>query len=245
MTNSYSLSPTKRPNLILIHGSNNNAAAFKPLYDELKNLGWNAHFVTLPCHGENRREAVDFKTAFQVFDKKMEALISEPYVVVAFSHGGLYLQLWLEKHKGNLPLKQVLLAPSLYIHRQKTVEKLLKMLPKFFFVKSLAPAPFRRYQTMTVWEYRILLDGMGIYQRHNKGFKIPTLLMIDPKDELVDAKLLESKVKEGNTSLLEFQFWNRDYLTKGFARHHIFFHPNYFSKEDWQSFLNRIQDFLK
>jgi alpha-beta hydrolase superfamily lysophospholipase len=242
MTDSYNLFPKKSHKLIIIHGLNNNPSAFFPLKDEFSRLGWEVSFLTLPCHGSDRKEARDFKSAFKCFDQSMKELTSTPYSVIAFSHGALYLQLWLEKNPKERPNAQVLLAPALFIHRLEQIERTMSLLPSFFLIKSFAPKAFRRYQTLSVREYRILLEGIRTFQKHRAGLNVASLIMIDPKDELVDAQALQDC-----TALKEkvvFEKWPREYLKKGIGRHHILFHPDYFEKTEWQKFTDRIQKFL-
>lgn len=242
MTDSYNLFQKKPHKLIVIHGLNNNNSAFLPLRDEFLKLGWEVTFLTLPCHGSDRKEAKDFKSAFTCFDQSMKELIDSPYSVIAFSHGALYLQLWLEKNPKKRPVAQVLLAPALYINRHDKIEMAMSMLPSFFLIKSFAPKAFRRYQTLSVREYRILLEGIRTFQKHRAGLSVPSLVLIDPKDELVNAQALKK-----NTALKEkvvFESWPREYLKKGIGRHHILFHPDYFEETEWQKFTGRIQKFL-
>lgn len=243
MTNSYSLSQEENRNIILIHGANNNLEAFFPLKNEFEQMGYKVTLVTLPGHGKIRKEAPEFKSAFALFNQTMLELTKVPYSVVAFSQGALYFQLWLQKHQENLPLKQVLLAPALYIHRQNFLYKLIQKLPSGLFIKSLAPKKFRRYQTFRIWEYRILLESMNTFHRHKKALKVPSLILIDPKDEMVDAKKLETEL--GQDPLATFKLWPRDYIRRGLTYHHILFHPDHFQKDDWQAFIKEIQVFLR
>lgn len=235
MTNSYSLS--LRPKIIFFHGLNNNQECFGPLITHFKNLGFETELVVLPGHGRDRREARNLKSALTAFEQSMKRLKDSPYYAIAFSHGALYLQLWLEKNHPHRPLKQVLLAPALYIHRQKIIEKLLRVIPSFIVIKSLAPKKFRRYEILTAGEYNTLVQGILTYQKVKKSFKIPTMVMIDPKDELVHAHKLKQELKD-------VDFIERDYLKMGMGGHHILFHPDYFEKAQWDEFTRKIETFL-
>jgi esterase/lipase len=241
MTNSYNLSP--HPKVVFFHGLNNNPQSFGPIIKHFRDAGFETEFITLPGHGDDRHEARDIKAALRTFDQAMKKLKGAPYVAIAFSHGALYLQIWLEKNLEYRPMKQVLLAPALFIHRQKIIEKLLKFLPTFFVIKSLSPKAFRRYQILSAWEYNILVQGMLIYQKIKKPFKIPTMVLIDPKDELVDAAKLKAELEKMNPDF-RLQLFERNYLKKGLGQHHILFHPEYFNEEDWFQFTSQIKDFF-
>lgn len=241
MTNSYNLS--LRPRIVFIHGMNNHDKCFNRMDSFFRNNGFETDLIILPCHGENRKEARDFKDALSLFDQKMKALGETPYVAIAFSHGALYLQLWLEKNPKHKPLKQVLLAPALYIRKQNVIEKALKLLPDWFIIKSFSPKEFRRYELLSVWEYKILIHGAQTFQKFKGPFKVPSLVYIDPKDELVDAKKLKDEIEKKNDNF-KVQYFERPYLKRPIGCHHILFHPNYFQKNDWSMFMSSIEDYL-
>lgn len=235
MTNSYSLS--LRPKIVFFHGLNNNQDCFGPLIAHFQNLGFETEMVVLPGHGNDRKEARNLKSALTAFEQSMKRLKERPYHAIAFSQGALYLQLWLEKNQQHKPLNQVLLSPALYLRRQKIIEKLLKIIPSFFVIKSLSPRRFRRYEILTAGEYNTLVQGILTYQKIKKDYKIPTLVMIDPKDELVDAQRMKRELKN-------VEFIERNYLKMGMGQHHILFHPEYFQDHEWIKFTRKIETFL-
>lgn len=237
MTNLFNSS--KRPKLLFIHGLNNNRECWDLIIKHFENLGFETERIILPGHGDDREEARDLKTALRVFDQSMKKMQDTPYFAIAFSHGALYLQLWLEKNLPHRPLKQVLIAPALYIHKQSFIKRAIKLLPSFLIIKSISPKTFRRYHALKVWEYRILVDGLMMFQKLKHDWKVPTKVFIDPKDELVNAKLLREKFGES------VEFYEREYLQKGHGAHHILFHPDYFHEADWKNFTRKIEGFLK
>lgn len=235
MTNSYNLS--LRPKIVFFHGLNNNPECFFPLMESFQKMGYETDMIILPGHGKDRSEAKDIKTAETAFSESMNRL-KGPYYAVAFSQGALYLQLWLKKYPGQGPLKQILLAPALYLRKQLLIEKALKILPSFIVIKSLAPRKFRRYEILTAGEYNTLVQGILAFQKLPKTFPIPTLVMIDPKDELVHAQ----KLKQHHP---EVEYIERPGLKKGMGGHHILFYPEYFLEQDWKGFTRKMLLFLE
>ncbi len=235
MTNSYNLS--LRPKIVFFHGLNNNPECFYPLMKCFQANGYETDMIILPGHGKDRREARDLKTAERAFGESMKRL-KGPYYAICFSQGALYLQLWLQKNPGQGPLRQILLSPALYLRKQLLIEKALKILPSFIVIKSLAPRKFRRYEILTVGEYNTLVHGILAFQKLPKPFPIPTLVMIDPKDELVHAQNL--KRHHENVEFIE-----RPDLKKGMGGHHILFHPEYFTEEHWKEFTRKMLHFLE
>jgi hypothetical protein len=205
---------------------------------DFQNLGYETEMVVLPCHGENRWEASDSKEAQKIFDERMSKFKNELWIGIAFSQGALYLQHWLMKNPEGKPIKQILLAPALYLHRQKLLSRIMTVLPSFFIMKSFAPKAFRRYQVLSAREYNILIKGILDFQKEPPAFYVPTIILIDPKDELVDAHNLKK-------SLRHVEFFPRPYLKKGPGAHHILFHPDYFSQDDWAKFIQMIKNFIE
>jgi hypothetical protein len=194
-------------------------------------------FVVLPGHGADRGEAPTLDRALAVFAARMERYRGVPFRAVAFSHGALYLQLWLACAPGFGPERQVLLAPALFVRRQHLLEALLAVLPGAFRIKSLSPRRFRRFELLSAREYDVLVRGLLRYQRAGPPpFPAPTLALIDPRDELVDAALLRARFPE--TVLVP-----RPEL-RGLGAHHILFHPDYFPGDGWAAFTRRLDDFL-
>lgn len=232
--------------IILIHGLNNNLECFFPLRDQFKNLGYSVDLLCLPGHGDNNRdEARNFESALECFEQNILELIEDPYVVIAFSQGALYLQLWLEKNHLPLPLAQVLLAPALYIRHFGKLDMIMSGLPAFAFILSQMPRKLRRYYYLHVWEYRTLFNKAKKFQELKAPMRVPTLVLIDPKDEVVDAQKLKSEL-DGRNSGAEVIYYRRDYL-KGRrpGKYHILFHPDYFTKDDWTAFTTNINEFIK
>lgn len=233
-----------RDKILIIHGLNNNMEAFVPLKCKLEAIGYETSLLCLPGHGYNREETRDFENAMEIFNQKMGEYTT-PYYVIAFSQGALYLQLWLKKNPSRLPKAQLLLAPALFIRHFSKLNCLLAGLPSFAFIMSQMPKKLRRYNYLYIWEYRTLFNKAKRFQKDISHFKIPTLILVDPKDELVDSQKLKSKLNQIHSGA-EVVFLRRDYLKgKRPGKYHILFHPNYFSPEDWEYFVNKIDLFFK
>jgi esterase/lipase len=243
MTNSYNSS--SRPRVLLIHGLNNNHSGFAPLKLEIEKLGFECLMITLPGHGTDRNEARSLSVAFKSFQRELKDLIHENTYVVAFSQGGLYLQLWLESESKILPKAQVLLAPALFINYQNRLEKLVSFLPSFGFILSQTPKKLRLYQRLFVWEYRTLFEAIKKFQSQDLAFRIPTMVLVDPQDELIDAKKLETELKKRNSENFEFHYVNRlEIPAPGLGKHHVLFHPDYFNNQEWKQLILRIKSFF-
>jgi esterase/lipase len=228
------------PNIILIHGLNNRPEAFWPIRDAFIDLGFKVHLLCLPGHGEDRTETENWKRASGVFKESLLEVTKDPYAVIAFSQGALYFQDWLASHEVKLPVAQILLSPALFIRNSLMVGMITKFLPAKFKIPSTMPQPLRRYNFLYVSEYRNLLEGMKKFHSSNLKFPIPTMVIVDSKDELVDARKLKEKFGSQVTIM------ERPYLEgRRPGKYHIIFHPDYHDAQGWKQFIQNISEFIR
>lgn len=229
------------PKLIILHGLNNNSSTWDEFEGVMKARGFeNIVRVTLPGHGSIRDEGQNFEEALKNFDKNIFPHVQDPYVVVAYSLGALFFENWLIGRTENLPLRQVLLAPALYLRKEKWIRKIISSLHPKLPIPSIAPPDIKLYKSLFVWEYRNLLGGMSRFQEKATSIKVPSFVMLDPKDELIDAEKLKREWKAGEVYFLE-----RPKQKFGPSNHHILFHSKYFTAEEWKTFIEKIEKFLK
>jgi hypothetical protein len=75
--------------------------------------------------------------------------------------------------------------------------------------------------------------------------KIPTLILIDPKDEVVDAKRIKQELDNRKTGA-KIEYFERKYLRgRRPGKYHILFNPEYFKPSDWNLLIARMDEFLK
>lgn len=227
------------PNIVLIHGLNNRPEAFWPFRDSLVELGYRVHLACLPGHGEDRTETENWDRASGVFKKSLEDITKDPYVVIAFSQGALYFQDWLASNNVKLPQAQILLSPALFIRNSHLVGMLTKILPPKFKIPSTMPKTLRRYDFLYVGEYRNLLEGIKKFSLGELKFPIATMVVVDYKDELVDARKLKLKFGDVVTIL------ERPYLLgRRPGKYHIIFHPDFFEKQHWDEFIFSLHQWI-
>lgn len=225
--------------ILIIHGFNNTPEVFRPLKNALEEKGHECQLITLPGHGE-RDLTLNLKTASELFHEEINPYVNEKYAVIAFSYGAQYFQKWLRDNRGPKPVAQVLLAPAVVIRRFPILNAIARCLPGQLCLPSQTPKLLRRYSSLYVSEYKILLEGAMEYKSNERVKDIPTLVMVDPKDELIDTKLLEVEFGE------ELKFISRPYLrNRKPGKYHVLFHPDYFEKNDWEKFIESIHNFLK
>lgn len=230
--------------LIILHGLNNNSSTWDEFESVMKERGFRTVRVTLPGHGDKRDEGQNFEEALKNFDRTLTPHVQEPYFVVAYSLGALFFSNWLIGRKENLPLRMVFLAPALYLRKEKWIRKIIGSLHPKLPIPSIAPRDIMLYKTLFVWEYRNLLSGIERFQNSKEPVQVPSLVMLDPKDELIDAERLKSEWQK-KTPGSEVIFLERPQQKWGPSNHHILFHSKYFTGQEWEFYLQTIEQFLK
>jgi hypothetical protein len=213
MTNSYSLS--LRPKIVIIHGMNNNCEIFEPIADEFRQRGFDTQFIVLPGHLDKKLQ-LSGDEALKLFVDVFNAKIQSPYTVIAYSQGALYFELTLNSGLIPKPLKAIYLAPAFFVRNERFIKFLLRH--------------------MLIHEYATLMDKIRKLAEHKIDSSVPRLILVDPKDELVDPRKI--KARYPNETIL---FPRRLKLR---FRHHVIFNPKYLSKAEWEGMMKTIFEFL-
>jgi alpha-beta hydrolase superfamily lysophospholipase len=230
--------------LIILHGLNNNSHTWDEFENVMQERGFRTVRITLPGHGEKRDVGRSFSETLKHFDHTLQPHVQEPYIVVAYSLGALFFSNWLIGRKENLPVRMVFLAPALYLRKERWIRKIISSLHPRLPIPSIAPREIMLYKTLFIWEYRNLLEGIERFQHSKDSVQAPALLMLDPKDELIDAERLKSEWEKKNPGS-EVLFFERPEQKWGPSNHHILFHSKYFTANEWDLFIGKIERFLK
>lgn len=215
---------------------NNNLECFNPLRDALAATGFEVILLTLPNHGDERSEVSNFEEGLLLFDQRMKSHVDGPFHVVAFSLGALYFENWLAIHSHKKPETYILFAPAIAVNYEFFIRPFFKKLPKTYFILSQMPRIFRRYDKLFFWEYELLLDGIEKLRGYSNEMK-PGLVLIDPKDELVNFKKVLTHYETKGVTVQKIR---RKNLKRSLGRHHIIFHPDYYQSHEWEELLQSI-----
>jgi esterase/lipase len=233
------MAPTpKLPKIILIHGLNNNLESFYPMRDFLMGLGFEVSMLRLPGHDEQRENLFSLDQAMKDFDSKISALTGAPYIIVAFSLGALLYELWERTQKAQA-VKKIYLAPAFELKNKALILGLVKLFKDRFPIKSFMPRFARNRNSLLIKEYRTLFAAVDLFK---EDFAVHgnAMILLDPQDELVDSRHVLRNWKNHS----QIHLINRPYLKNLRGYHHMIFHEDYYSQEDWAKFQNGIKGFL-
>lgn len=227
--------------LVIIHGLNNSQKSFAPLKRSLTKLGFKVHLFSLAGHQEYNQK-LDLNNSLTFLEQQFDNLQAEEYYCLGFSQGGLVLELLPDRIKQKIK-RQVLLAPALAVKQKYFLNTITKFLPARIPLISLVPKQISKFSWLSVAYFDLLFSQINQFQKL-KPSPVPTLVLVDPRDELIDVPALTSIVQKNPKWQLElFPRPNLPLITLG--QGHILFFPKYFTKEAWVKITNRIAQYLQ
>jgi pimeloyl-ACP methyl ester carboxylesterase len=231
----------KVKDLVIIHGLNNSKESFYPLKKALTKLGFRVHLFYLPGH-RKLNKGLTLEESISYLEKQFDKLTVPKFYCLGFSQGGLVLELLPERIKRKIK-KQVLLAPALAVRRSSFLVTVTKLLPAQMPFLSLAPSKLSKFSWLSVAYFDLLFQQLAQLSKIKKS-TIPTLILVDLKDELIDVAALQEMVKQNK------HFWQLELIERAtlpfisVGQGHIVFHPKYFAKAEWKKLTQRIADFF-
>lgn len=238
-------------NIIIIHGLNNTIEVFKPLGNEFVNLGHKVFYISLSGHDAVIETELSWeKEVIHLKEQLTKLNQEEEYFVIGFSQGAL---VWQNAISENLIkfkiIGQVLLAPALKIHYQNSLKWITNKIDPKILTPSRTPKDVSQFNLLPTSYYRILFEELDLFNNANitKLNEIPTLIIIDPDDELVSLQKTREFIytkKMSNWEILPFprKIPNEK---KVFSKHHTLFFPTYFQEKDWFKLIKTINERIK
>ncbi len=220
----------KAPRAVVLtaHGLNTRPGIMLPLITWLQEKGCDAFLLKLYGHHEGSgpfaelqegRWQQEFEAGYRQARERARAL-RVPLYFIGYSLGALVGQYAMFSEPGRVSFdKQVLLAPAIALRSRTYLLKGLFFLPGSWAIPSKAPDGYRANRRTPLQAYKILFAQQrrirnGCFQHLN----IPSLIIVDPQDELISLrKLRKYKAEFGldNYHILELD------PEEGASYHHL------------------------
>lgn len=201
--------------VVVAHGLNQRASALRELHEALRARGAAVVVLQLRGHRLDSEEEPSVLEAWRALrwgewteDWRRAAetaagIAAEHHVPLTFlgySLGALVHVHALSAGEGpGVPFtRQVLLAPALSLHPWVRAGRVMRVLSPRFLLPALTPPPIRSHAATSVAAYDALFRyeaAVSIIQ-HPECLRIPTLVFIDERDELVSAARLRRWVAQ-------------------------------------------------
>lgn len=250
---------------LVIHGLNLKPERLRPLIDELRRRRIGAVLCSLQGHGENYRPLAGYtpeearlaafrQVSYAGWRGEIEAAYATaatyaaahnaPLFLVAFSMGALLGCELLATAPTVRFDRMVLLAPALALRLHSHLPALLARWPRIA-IRSFAPRYYRANPATPIAAYQALRTALHTLQRQrNPVLNVPTLVLIDPGDELVSATGIRRFIRQN-----ELSRWRLHPICKQPTRpdatfHHLIIDAESVGPATWQTMLTQIEEHL-
>ena len=250
---------------LVIHGLNLRPERMLPLADELRGWGIAVVLCSLRGHGENYAPLADstpevarlatfrqvsytgWRAEVMAAYKAAAALAhptAAPLFLVAFSLGAL---LGCEL-VATTPMvrfdRMVLLAPALALRPHSYLPVVLARWPALT-LRSFAPRAYRGNPATPIAAYSALRTSLRSLHRHaDANLNIPTLVLIDPQDELVSLGAIRRWVQRLHLSQWRFSLVDKEAHRADLRFHHLLLDVDCVGQKMWQLMIAEMNTHL-
>ena len=250
---------------LVIHGLNLRPDRMRPLADELGEMGIAVVLCSLCGHGENytpivgqsnaaARLAAFRQSTYAGWRKEVEAAYAAtvalaqptgaPLFLVAFSLGALLGCDLLTTSSTVHFDRMVLLAPALALRSYSHLPYLLSRWPTLA-LRSFAPRTYRSNPATPIAAYNALHTALLSLQRHaDAKLNVPTLILIDPQDELVSPSGVLHFIQRTQLSQWRLSLVKKQPTQPELAFHHLIIDADSVGPVMWQRMVTQIREHL-
>ena len=169
-----------------------------------------------------------------------------PFYFLGYSLGALLGQYLLFFKQNQIKFnKQVLLAPATAIGLPRFVKSSISLLNDNLQIRSYTPKgysiddwlPAKIYKKMIYWERSIINAGFA-------HLNIPTLVIIDPKDELISYPKIRRQIRKYGLSNYQCIVLESSLSGRSTRYHHLIIDGATMGKKNWTEVASRIAAFF-
>lgn len=250
---------------LVVHGLNLNPDRMANIIGVLNASGIGALRVSLQGHGDNFTpvNGMDDATArMQAFKSvsyriwaqellqayrrahRLSTRNDVPLFLVAHSYGALLaLELMLSEPEVRFD-RMVLFAPALSMHGRNHIIRLFNFLPQWVW-PSFSPEFYLANRGTPQAAYQAVFETLARFEKEiGPKINIPTLVLIDPKDELISYQGLRELAKNQKLDQWRFHYITKDKATATTRIHHLLITPAAVGRSTWKEMIGRMQNQL-
>ncbi|MGK5087367.1 alpha/beta fold hydrolase [Bdellovibrionota bacterium FG-2] len=245
------IAPPVRAVVLVVHGLNLRPQCMDPLCQVLLAQNFDVLRATLKGHQGpiEEMQAVTLETwmaelEIQVQDAQNRARsLGVPLFFLGFSLGGL-LGCLLQSQGARFD-RQILMAPGIAPRVLTRAVKFLDIFGSTFLVPSLSPAGYGAHDATSLAAYHAAFQAVEKLQASDKSRQnLPTLLIIDPKDAIVDFNHLTEFITDNQLNQWRvFTTSTHDSKVQG-TYHHLIIDEASLGSQEWSRVTAEISTFL-
>lgn len=224
------------------------------LINWLTSRGSDVYLIQLSGHSE---KGIDIKNVTAaLWQQEMlagytiakQAAISQklPLYFLGYSLGALLGQSMIGlTQKGSGFDKQILLAPATAIRKRSYVLRFLFFFSKKMLLPSFTPQSFRANKALPLRIYQILFaEEKKLWSAKEPQLNIPTLILIDPKDELISHTKLLQWINQFKLSQYRVIALDSDLRNRMSQYHHLIINEQTMGSANWAMATNAMGRFF-
>ncbi|MFO7556304.1 MAG: alpha/beta hydrolase [Desulfobacterales bacterium] len=246
---------------LVIHGLNLRPGKMESIISLLAHYGMDVLNVSLRGHGQNftQKEGVDIRSArmdafktvsYQLWidethrayrlAKKRSDEKNVPLFFIGFSMGGLMGADLFASYPDVCFDKMVLFAPAFKLHGITYFGKLLSPFPRLV-IPTLASTSYLTNSGTPMAAYNALFEAVRHFNKNiHRKLNIPTIILIDKKDELVSYQGLRRMVEKENLDQWKFHLIQKGQIDVKEKMNHLIIDEPSVGKDIW----NEIQTII-
>lgn len=250
----FATTAAKRAVTLVVHGLNVKPLAMKPIVDWLNARGSDVYLVHLAGHSE-RAEPID-SVKSESWDNNMlrgyqqasetSRATNVPLYFLGYSLGGLLGQDLIQFSDTAVHFdKQVLIAPANAIRSRSYLLKMLFALNEKTLLPSYTPEPYQANIRLPIKIYKIMFrkEKALVKSRYTK-LNIPTLVLIDRKDELISYRKLKRYRKRFSLDNWDIIVLDSNMKTYNRQYHHLIIDETSMGTTNWNVATKELMAFL-
>ncbi|HYH16380.1 MAG TPA: hypothetical protein VD794_14220, partial [Flavisolibacter sp.] len=141
--------------------------------------------------------------------------------------------------------KQILLAPAVAIRKRSHWLRILFFFNKQTLLPSFTPKDYRANKALPLHIYQILFnEEKKLWAAKEHHLNIPTLILIDPKDELISYSRLLQWINQFKLSHYRVIVLKEDLKNRKSQYHHLIISEETMGSVNWDIATNAIKQFL-
>lgn len=232
--------------VVMIHGMNNTPESMAAFTEALIRLDYAVLRVRLSGHDPERGQrhgatrALWLEEVSAGFEQAKACYPTGPIIGFGYSLGGALAVSWLDA--GGVCDGLVLIAPSLRLRPTVQLVRPLAWLSGVgLALPSLTPAKYRAFRFTSLDTYAAMfdtVDALDQLSRPDQVGGVPTLVLADPDDELVDVQQTETWITEQRLSCWQFHSVRSNPL------HHLILDAESAGPSAWLEILSQVKAFL-
>jgi esterase/lipase len=239
---------------LVAHGLNMKPAGMLAITQWLNEQGSDVYLVKLSGHYEDSVHIKDITSTLweeemlHAYTIAKEASVKSgvPLFFVGYSLGALLGEaLMLSLKEDNIFDKQILIAPATAVRNRSYVLKLFYFIYKKIMLPSFTPSPYRANNFLPFTAFEVLFrNERKLIEARYQALNIPTLIFIDPKDELISYKKLVEYSRRFELTNHEIVVLDSNLRVRQSLYHHLIVSEETMGKENWEMVTKRMAAFL-